>query len=269
MTDEHGSGDGFGFAFGFGSGFGMGYGYEGGYGHGDSDEHGYGSGFGDESGFGHGYGHGSGNGHRSGYGDGYWDGSGSGIGGGDGDWAGYGSGHPHGYGFGNAGGDVLCRVQNRTVILLSPWPYLRVGCTTLHIDEWLLQWRKLAQESRVDVDEKRALEILADARAALGEDGVTKSDGACYIVCVGNHGRAVVVGWSEDEPKVGVAVRLNNARMILYWSRDCGGLFGLAAGGPRGDTRITAAVPYTECVPEQILRCSDDASAAMMSWPDA
>jgi hypothetical protein len=30
--------------------------------------------------------------------------------------------------------------------------------------------------------------------------------------------------------------------MVLYWDAACGGLFGLAAGGPKGATRLTAAV---------------------------
>ena len=62
------------------------------------------------------------------------------------------------------------------------------------------------------------------------------------ILCCGEKGRAVIVGDVTEEPVSGQPVRLTDCRMVLYWDVKCGGLFGLAANGPRGDTRITASI---------------------------
>ena len=88
-----------------------------------------------------------------------------------------------------------------------------------------------------------------------------------YIVCCGTNGRAVIVGRCDREPVAGQPVRLEQARMVLYWDRNCGGLLGLAARGPRGATRITAAVPShgDECV-RQWLECTPEAAAAFDGW---
>lgn len=88
-----------------------------------------------------------------------------------------------------------------------------------------------------------------------------------YIVCCGPNGRAVLVGRSETEPIAGQAFSLMDARMVLYWDRACGGLLGLAAKGPKGDTRITAAVRRhgDECA-RQWLEVSDAAAAAIDGW---
>jgi hypothetical protein len=62
------------------------------------------------------------------------------------------------------------------------------------------------------------------------------------ILCCGENGRAVVYGHVEKEPVPSEPVTLHDARMVLYWSEACGGLFGLATNGPRKGTRITCAV---------------------------
>lgn len=91
-----------------------------------------------------------------------------------------------------------------------------------------------------------------------------------YLVCCGANGRAVLVGRSETEPIAGQPVVLMDARMVLYWDRACGGLLGLAAGGPKGDTRITQAVRRhgDECV-RQWLEVSDVAAIAIDAWRSA
>lgn len=91
-----------------------------------------------------------------------------------------------------------------------------------------------------------------------------------YLVCCGPNGRAVLVGKSETEPVAGQAIRLVQVRMVLYWDRQCGGLLGLAARGPKGETRITAPVPShgDECV-RQWLECAPEAAAALDAWPSA
>lgn len=65
------------------------------------------------------------------------------------------------------------------------------------------------------------------------------------ILCAGENGRAVLIGEVDREPVPGKAVKLHDARMVLYWDAACGGLLGLAAKGPRGGTRITEPVPAT------------------------
>ena len=89
-----------------------------------------------------------------------------------------------------------------------------------------------------------------------------------YVVCCGANGRAVLVGESESEPVAGQPIRMTNARMILYWDAACGGLLGLAARGPRGGTRITAAVSShgDECV-HQWVAVSPEARKEIDSWP--
>ena len=91
-----------------------------------------------------------------------------------------------------------------------------------------------------------------------------------YIVCGGSTGRAVLVGQSETEPEVGKSFKLYGARMILFWARECGGLLGLAASGPKGDTRITAPVEFAaDEVAHQVLGVSDEAAAAIDAWASA
>ena len=88
------------------------------------------------------------------------------------------------------------------------------------------------------------------------------------IVCCGTNGRAVVFGECESEPVTGEAITLHNARMVLYWPAACGGLFGLAAKGPRNSLRLTEAVAKTatEAV-RQWLSVSDDAAKRLRDWP--
>jgi hypothetical protein len=90
------------------------------------------------------------------------------------------------------------------------------------------------------------------------------------ILCVGEHGRAVVYGRVETDPEPGQPVTLHGARMVLYWSNECGGLFGLAAGGPKTSTRITRAVERTTATRwTEWLAVSEEAAAALDGWPHA
>lgn len=93
-----------------------------------------------------------------------------------------------------------------------------------------------------------------------------------YILCCGAHGRAVVYGYVDSKPVPGEPVTLYDARMVLSWAEECGGLFGLAARGPRGNpergTRITHAVPETtETVWQESLAVSPDAARELDQWP--
>ena len=91
-----------------------------------------------------------------------------------------------------------------------------------------------------------------------------------YIVCCGANGRAVIYGYSKVEPKPGKPIRLEQARMVLYWSAKCGGLVGLAAEGPKDGTRITHTVGATGTeVVRQWVAVSADAAKGMDAWPAA
>lgn len=95
----------------------------------------------------------------------------------------------------------------------------------------------------------------------------TKKAGIPVIVCVGTPGRAVVYGLVDAEPSVGGPVTLRGARMVLRWDAACGGLFGLAATGPAGDTRITAPVAVTgAAVVSEWVAVSPAAAAAIDGW---
>lgn len=86
------------------------------------------------------------------------------------------------------------------------------------------------------------------------------------ILCAGANGRAVVFGWVDRLPEPGRPVTLHRARMVLRWASR--GLLGLAASGPTGDTRITAAVAWTTAtVWQESMAVSPQAAAAIDGWP--
>ena len=89
-----------------------------------------------------------------------------------------------------------------------------------------------------------------------------------YIICCGMNGQAVVIGECEVEPITGEPIKLHNARMILYWPAACGGLFGLAAKGPKEGLRLTESVEATatEAV-RQWLTVSDEVAQQLRQWP--
>lgn len=89
-----------------------------------------------------------------------------------------------------------------------------------------------------------------------------------YIVCCGTNGRAVIVGECESEPVCGQPITLRDARMVLYWPPACGGLFGLAAQGPKHGLRLTESIDATatEAV-RQWLTVSDDVAVKLSAWP--
>lgn len=74
------------------------------------------------------------------------------------------------------------------------------------------------------------------------------------------------MGEVDEMPKPGEAVTIRNARMILYWDSSCGGLLGLAAKGPSGDTRITHAVPQVADYCRQAVEVSYSAVEKINTW---
>ena len=94
-----------------------------------------------------------------------------------------------------------------------------------------------------------------------------------YIVCAGTNGRAVVVGRADAEPVAGQPFRMTDARMVISWSEQCGGLLGLAAHGPKPkqsngyEMRVTAPVASLGVeVVRQWLEVSDAAAKAFDAW---
>ena len=89
-----------------------------------------------------------------------------------------------------------------------------------------------------------------------------------YVVCCGANGRAVIFGECESEPVCGEPITLRNVRMVLYWPAKCGGLFGLAAKGPRDGLRLTESVQATATeVVRQWLTVPEDAAKQLREWP--
>lgn len=85
------------------------------------------------------------------------------------------------------------------------------------------------------------------------------------ILCCGASGRALVYGYVDGDPVAGQPVTLRDARMVLRFAVH--GLFGLAAKGPAGDTRITHAVPATtETVWQEWIAVTTDAATAIDGW---
>lgn len=93
--------------------------------------------------------------------------------------------------------------------------------------------------------------------------------GKMWLICCGANGRAVLLGYCEEEPVAGQPIKTTRCRMVLRW-RNTGGLLGLAAHGPKEGTRITAPVDFhgDECV-RQYTSVSDEAAAAIEAWPPA
>lgn len=89
------------------------------------------------------------------------------------------------------------------------------------------------------------------------------------ILCCGEHGRGILIGEVEAAPNPGQPVELRDARMVLRWHEDCGGLLGLAARGPRNEwTRITCAVPrVVETVWREWVEVTPVAAEEIDRWP--
>ena len=87
------------------------------------------------------------------------------------------------------------------------------------------------------------------------------------IVSAGKRGTAVLYGEIAEAPVAGRPVTIRNARMILRWPAECGGLLGLAARGPVPGTAITAAVPSTtpSCWTDW-TEVSSEAAEAIDAW---
>ena len=88
------------------------------------------------------------------------------------------------------------------------------------------------------------------------------------IICGGATGRAVIYGEVDEFPQAEMPVTIRNARMVLRWDEQCGGLLGLSQVGPKGDTRLTRTVGQVSDTARQALAVSDEAATAINAWPD-
>jgi len=86
------------------------------------------------------------------------------------------------------------------------------------------------------------------------------------IICGGSTGRAVVYGYVDEIPEAEQIVTVHNARMVLCWPAECGGLFGLAANGPKDGLRLTAPVAIVSDTARQVLSVTDAAACAIDKW---
>jgi hypothetical protein len=84
------------------------------------------------------------------------------------------------------------------------------------------------------------------------------------IVCGGKTGKCVIYGYVDTLPVVDQPVEMHDARMVIRWAT--AGLFDLAVRGPRGNTRITAAVPWVIDTCRQALSVTPVAAAAIDAW---
>lgn len=88
-----------------------------------------------------------------------------------------------------------------------------------------------------------------------------------YIIFCGTNGRAVVFGYSDSEPVCGEPITLANARMVLYWPKECNGVFGLAANGPKSGLRLSPRVDMTATeVVRQFVTVTQSAAKELDAW---
>ena len=92
--------------------------------------------------------------------------------------------------------------------------------------------------------------------------------GKPYIITTGaTAGRCVLFGYCEEEPEIGEEFRLERSRMVLYWPKECGGLFGLAADGPKDGLRLSGAVTTKGHPVREVIEVEHDVAEMLSAWP--
>ena len=86
------------------------------------------------------------------------------------------------------------------------------------------------------------------------------------IVCGGKTGRAVIFGWVDEIPEPETVVTVYDARMVIYWPRECNGLLGLASDGPKPGLRMTSTVPLVKDTARQVVVVTKEAGKDLKSW---
>lgn len=89
-------------------------------------------------------------------------------------------------------------------------------------------------------------------------------------VLVSTSQKFLVFGWTEqDSPLDEPYVVLFDSRLVVYWSAETKGLWGLAAAGPAAGSRVSAPCPCVQIKDAlAILWCTEDAakSFAQFIW---
>lgn len=93
----------------------------------------------------------------------------------------------------------------------------------------------------------------------------TKKTKKPIILCAGEHGRCLVYGYVDKDPEPGKPVRLEKARMVIYYPS--GGTFGLAAKGPPPQSKVTVAIAATvETVWQEWMAVTAEAASVFDAW---
>ena len=96
---------------------------------------------------------------------------------------------------------------------------------------------------------------------------MSKQNKSKYVVVATKTRRWCVLA-GELESASGDTVVLRNARMIVYYSSDAHGLYGVAAGGPGASARVSPAVDEaTVHGVESVLSATDAARTAIIAEP--
>ena len=82
------------------------------------------------------------------------------------------------------------------------------------------------------------------------------------VVTTDTQRRGVFCG--EFVSLTGAIVKLANARMAVYWSKDVHGVLGLAATGPSSSCRISPAIPQIEL--DGVTAVMDMTDEAWSAW---
>lgn len=88
------------------------------------------------------------------------------------------------------------------------------------------------------------------------------------MFCGGATGRVVIYCRMPAFPEPNKSYILHNARMVLYWPKECNGLLGLAAKGAKTGLRLTSSVPVVTDICRQALIVSKEAAKSIEEWPD-
>lgn len=83
-------------------------------------------------------------------------------------------------------------------------------------------------------------------------------------VIVSTSQKFTVFGYTEDEAKAPV-LTLERSRLVVYWSQETRGLWGLAAAGPAQGSKVSS--PCTAVIRDAlfVLECTPEAAAAFES----
>lgn len=87
-------------------------------------------------------------------------------------------------------------------------------------------------------------------------------------VVVTTEHRGVFFGYVEDDTKTPAEIRLERARMCVYWDSATKGILGLCAQGPTKGCKVTQSIPSTTLYKVTgVFDCSPEATEAWEKGP--